>query len=282
MKNTIKMFGIAAMVAIIGFSMVRCDTGTSAGTGTTGGGSEPTSVTYTSKDEAGNTYNLTIQATQEGKAATYTPKGGDNYVLTVNPLNMESSGTIDIDANDNTKFTLKPSSGGSNITVTIVNSGMTSITAEVNGSTTTVTLTPTEWSNVTSLSQVNGSWKAPSTNTVSAQGMTVVQSFSNYIITFNATAKTMSVSGSVTNTFSGGNINESWSSIKTDLQNGFASQPGVKLSFNDTAHSYTMTCTNFSQTITDAQLASLGMQINQNRTKLKFETAGIEVIYTKQ
>jgi len=63
------------------------------------------------------------------------------------------------------------------------------------------------WSNVTSLSQVNGSWKAPSSYSGTMQGTNITVYFNNYIVTFNATAQTISVSGSSTSFYSGADIN---------------------------------------------------------------------------
>jgi len=137
------------------------------------------------------------------------------------------------------------------------------------------------WSNVTSFSQVNGTWKAPSTYTGNAQGIKVTANTSNYRITFNAAAKTMSVSGTVTTTYSGGNINSFWPGMKESLE--YMNQmDGITASANDANHSITTTYNNFSQTLDDDELAGAGFKINQDRTKLKMSQGGIEIIYTKQ
>jgi hypothetical protein len=138
------------------------------------------------------------------------------------------------------------------------------------------------WSNVTSFSQLDGTWKAPSTYTGNTQGgITVSGNTSNYIVTINATAKTMSTSGTATITLSGGNVNEIWPDLKDSLEY-MNQQNGITVTFNDTNHSYTMTCNNFSLALTDNDLAEIGFQINQNGTKLKISQDGIEIIYTKQ
>jgi len=136
------------------------------------------------------------------------------------------------------------------------------------------------WSNVTSVSQVNGSWKAPSKYTFQDHGMTYTSNTNNYILTFNAAAKTMSVSGSQTTTISGGDINEVWPGLKASLQS--MNQNGITVTFNDANHSYTMTYNNYSEAFTDSDLTQMGFQINQKETKLKLSNGGTDIIYTKQ
>jgi len=137
------------------------------------------------------------------------------------------------------------------------------------------------WSNVISFSQVNGTWKAPSSTSFTTQDITVTGNYNNYTITFNATAKTMSVSGSATQTYSGGNIILYWSDIKESMSE-LGDLDGVMVSTNDVNHSITITYNNFSQTLTDEELTEVGLQINQNESKLKMSQGGIEIIYTKQ
>ena len=137
------------------------------------------------------------------------------------------------------------------------------------------------WSNVISFSQVNGSWKAPSTTNGNIMGIKVTISSTNYIITFNASTKTMSASGTRTETYSGGSIDTLWPSIKaTALYMG--QQEGVNASANDANHSITMTYNDFSHEMTDAELLQMEMQINQNGSKLKFSSGGLEIVYIKQ
>jgi hypothetical protein len=141
------------------------------------------------------------------------------------------------------------------------------------------------WSNVTSFSQVNGTWKAPATvSGTFDEGIRVTQTFSNYTITFNATAKTVSATGTGTTTFSGEGINEDyWSEFKSDLQTTYQGMTGITSTFNDANHSYTLVFNNFSQTMTDADLAQTGIQINQSGTSIKFASDfDYEITYTKQ
>jgi uncharacterized lipoprotein NlpE involved in copper resistance len=135
------------------------------------------------------------------------------------------------------------------------------------------------WSDVTSIAQVNGSWKAPSSYSVTNEGMTSSSTYNNFIITFNAAAKTMSQSGSMTGTFSGGNIDELWPILKQTFDS-MSQQDGVTATFNDANHSYTITYNNYSMALTDSILAQMGFKINQKGTKLKLSDGG--VIYTKQ
>ena len=91
----------------------------------------------------------------------------------------------------------------------------------------------------------------------------------------------MSASGSVTMTYSGSNIEEYWSNLKPGLEL-LNQQDGITVTFNDAKHTYTITYNNLSQTLTDQTLSSMGIQINQNGSKLKMADEGKEIIYTKQ
>jgi hypothetical protein len=114
------------------------------------------------------------------------------------------------------------------------------------------------------------------------QGMTQSVTTDNYIITFNAATKTVSPSGSTTVSISGENINTLWPVLRENLENLYDEQDGVTVTFNDAKHSYTITYNNFTQTLTDQLLSSLGYQINQNRSKIKMAGEGMEIIFTKQ
>jgi hypothetical protein len=143
---------------------------------------------------------------------------------------------------------------------------------------------PGTWSNVTSISQINGTWKAPSSVTYNVEGMTVIISTSNYTITFNAAANTMTVSGSNTTAYSGGNIAAEWPGIKEVLQSQYKGLSGVTVSLNDANYSFTMTYNNYSTAMPE-DFTVLDFQINQNGKKLKVaagEDLGYEIIYTKQ
>jgi len=112
MKNTIKVLGIIAVIAVIGFSMAGCKNDPS-----------PETATYTGTAN-GEDYTLTITQVR------YVAKEGDRYVLTVG--GKKSSGIV-VSFKDLT-FTLKAAEAGEEITFTVtVNSskGITNITGTI-------------------------------------------------------------------------------------------------------------------------------------------------------
>jgi len=130
------------------------------------------------------------------------------------------------------------------------------------------------WSNVTNFSQVNGTWKAPSSTSHTEEYDIIVVNINNYTITFNATQKTMSTTGLITTTFSGGTINELWPFLKEDME-WINELDNITVSFDDANHSYTATYNNYSQTLTDAELTKRNFKINQNGSKLKMASGDI-------
>jgi len=124
MKNIIKKFGIAAMVAIIGFSMAALSL-TSCDTGSSGDGGNPTSKEYSAGD-----YKLVIT---QGARAAYTPQDGDTYVLTIISTGQKSTGTVTIsESGSEMVFTLTPSvPGASPFTITISNGEIESISGTI-------------------------------------------------------------------------------------------------------------------------------------------------------
>jgi hypothetical protein len=131
------------------------------------------------------------------------------------------------------------------------------------------------WTYVTSFSQVNGSWKpTESSYNFSDNGFSVNVVYTNFIITFNASAKTVAITGSQTATYSGAGIDDNWSYMKTST-----SSPYGTFTFNDVSHSMTMTGSGVPVVWTDSQLGIF--QINQNGTKLRSGNEVDAVIYTK-
>jgi len=119
MKNIIKLLGIAALVAIIGFSMIACGDG--GGTGDP----MPKVVMYTGT-AGSDEYTLLITEAPENRAA-YTPMGGDKYVLTVG--SKKSTGTVNLF--ESLVLTLKPASGGT-FTVTVhATNGITAMSGTI-------------------------------------------------------------------------------------------------------------------------------------------------------
>ena len=109
MKNMVKLFGVIALVAVIGFSMTACDTGgggTSkpAGGSTGGGGSGKT--TYKYSDDEGNSYKLLITPSEARSV-----QAGDTYTLTITFQKdgkvQKSTGTVE--NFENNQLTLKSS-----------------------------------------------------------------------------------------------------------------------------------------------------------------------------
>jgi hypothetical protein len=119
MKNTFKVLGIIALIAIIGLSFASC------GDDDDSGGS---SVTYDpveyKSSRSGTTYSLKITK-NEGKAA-FTPSNGDFYTLTITTagVSLTSNGTISISGNH---FTLTHTATGTSFTVTISSGEMITI-----------------------------------------------------------------------------------------------------------------------------------------------------------
>jgi len=140
------------------------------------------------------------------------------------------------------------------------------------------------WTDVTSLSQIDGSWKYPSSASGQIGGYNVTTVYNNCIMTFNATAKTWSQSGSATVTYSGVD-DATWTTFKTAMQ-AQSGQNGITYSnFNDENHSYTITYNNYTITLPNEDILSK-IQINQKGTKIKIasediEDIDIEIILTK-
>jgi hypothetical protein len=122
MKNTFKVLGIIAFIAIIGLSFASCGDDDDSSS----------SVTYDPveyKSSRGDTaYSLKITK-NEGKAA-FTPSNGDFYTLTITTagVSQTSNGTISISGNT---FTLTHTATGASFTVTISGGEMTSINGTI-------------------------------------------------------------------------------------------------------------------------------------------------------
>jgi len=110
MKNTIKLFGIIALVALIGFSMAGCK-------------NDPSSETETYTGTA-NGEDYTLKITQ----ARYVAQKDDNYELTVG---AKTSRGIVASVTATLELTLQPSSAGAGtftVTVNVNSSSITKIT----------------------------------------------------------------------------------------------------------------------------------------------------------
>jgi hypothetical protein len=104
MKTTMKLLGIIAIVAVIGFSMIACDDGggdsnnnnnngeNGNGNNNNGGGGDSIN-TYISYDGDGSRYKLVV--TENSSRAAFTPQSGDTYTLTVEGFGWgTSTGTV--------------------------------------------------------------------------------------------------------------------------------------------------------------------------------------------
>jgi hypothetical protein len=161
---------------------------------------------------------------------------------------------------------------------------------------------PDTWSNITSLNQIDGTWKGtysqnnrPVKDVMEEFGMPwdsdmqilfgdmKVTARVDITMTIDAGDSTIKMDMASTGTFSGGNINELWPMLKLALV-GYEEED---ITINDTNHSITMTYSIPAMEITDEDIAEIGLQMNQNGTKIKspanFVIYGTpELIFIKQ
>jgi hypothetical protein len=151
---------------------------------------------------------------------------------------------------------------------------------------------PETWSAVTDVNQVNGTWKGSASMTITGQqfvenngkswetykstigdDMKVTVS-STDTFTFDANVQTLTVVAKSTATFTGSKISTAWSTIKA-----IGGTPSI--TWDDTKYTATE---DIAYTLTITDIASWGLEINQNGTKLKIPASygAPEVIYTKQ
>jgi hypothetical protein len=129
MKNLFRLFGLIALIAVIGFSMAAC------GGDDDGGGSN--TATYTGKS-GGTTYTLKITE----NTTRYTAQSGDAYVLTAG--SNTSKGMVD--SFENGVFTLIPSNAPtSSFTVTVSGSSITSMNNTITWTDNTTASAPGEF-----------------------------------------------------------------------------------------------------------------------------------------
>jgi len=126
MKNMFKLFGVIALVAIIGFSMAACDDGSdssSGGGGGGGGGGGSQTATYTGKS-GDATYTLKITE----NTARYSAQSGDAYELIFGT--KKSTGTV---SNvEGGKLTLTPSNALTALIIAIISgNNLTSLTGTI-------------------------------------------------------------------------------------------------------------------------------------------------------
>ena len=163
------------------------------------------------------------------------------------------------------------------------------------------------WSEVTGFDQMNGTWRGSySINNQSMKDMMEAEGVAwddsmqamfgdlkvstKAIITLkiDTAAKTEQISMVSTLTFSGGNINVLWDTIKLGLTS--VTEDGMTVTTNDATHSVIMTLNYPADTLSDQDIADMessGMLINQDGTKIKYpantlEQGTPELIFVKQ
>jgi uncharacterized protein YjdB len=119
MKNTFKVLGIIAFVTIIGLAFASC--GDAGDNGNSGGNVTNEKAVYTSVDDEGNKYELTI--TPQSDRAAYEPKAGDTYTLKifyVDGTTKTSVGTVTQEVKNGSSVTATLSVSDISYTVTLI------------------------------------------------------------------------------------------------------------------------------------------------------------------
>jgi len=133
MKNTIKLLGIIALVALIGFSFAGCDTGGDSPAPAPGpSGPPPSQKTVYTWVAGDDSYRLEVTEASNSRAA-YNPKSGDTYVLTITLKaggTKTSSGAVAVSGNT---FTLKPTGTETTFTITVTATATTVIVTGMEG-----------------------------------------------------------------------------------------------------------------------------------------------------
>jgi len=130
MKKTIKLFGIIALIAVIGFSMITCgDDG--------GGGDDTRTVTYSGTTSNGDLYSLKIieNKNNPNRAALDDPMAGDNFEFTWKQAsdNSTKKSTGKVTAVSGDEFTMLPShpnTNGDTFTATRKDGGLSAMSGE--------------------------------------------------------------------------------------------------------------------------------------------------------
>jgi hypothetical protein len=127
MKNLLKLIGIAAITAVIGFSLAACDNGTGGG-----GGGGPRTVTYSGTTSSGS-YSLKIieKANNPNRAALSDPLPGDGFEFTwTDSANKTKKSAGQVAAVSGNEFTMLPSNAATNqttFTTTVSDEGLTAM-----------------------------------------------------------------------------------------------------------------------------------------------------------
>jgi len=294
------IFFSVVLVFTLVFGIVGCDNGTTSGGGSGEGNIEKTLVikdlpaVVFSYGSSGGLIGIFPEGTSFEQAQLWTGivagadlsdqdiviTGSGPYTLTIPLYNLNNfkrwtgSGTYDI------YVTLY---GGVRHIYKASSENFTSETTTIDFISATEIIDSETWTNVTSFSQIDGTWKAPPSAVGYSQGIVTTVKYTNYTMTFNATYKNVTYSGTVTETFKGAGLN--WSKDKIDIENVLKQQfgTGANFTFNDATHSVTITLNNYTLPLSDAVVTSGYSQLNQNYMKLKINTGTYqEVIFTRQ
>jgi len=127
MKKPVKLIGIIALAAVIGFTMTACDDG---------GGDDLRTVTYSGTTTGGDTYSLKIieNKNNPNRAVLDDPMKGDNFEFTWKTSNnstKKSTGTVTAVSGD--EFTMLPShpnTNGDTFTATRKDGGLSAMSGE--------------------------------------------------------------------------------------------------------------------------------------------------------
>jgi len=135
MKNTTKLPGFIALTAVIAFSMMGCDNGTTGGG--PGSGPAPQTVTYGGEDSAGNQYTLEITENID-RSARYVAQSGDFFRFTVYLLSngeysvaLTHSGTVKLIDDSGTNITINITVNGEELAITVRGIQITLISGKI-------------------------------------------------------------------------------------------------------------------------------------------------------
>jgi hypothetical protein len=143
-----------------------------------------------------------------------------------------------------------------------------------------------EWLAVTSLDQLDGIWKGVTHETMPFKKTSIIiYDDTEITMTIDATDKTMAMTMTTTQTYSGKGIDEIWETFREEIKERLEEEC-LELVFNDETHSVTIAATQPATELEPEVIAKLlgKFQINQAGTQLKsrLDTDNREIILTRQ
>ena len=301
----LRFLGLLVVVLALSLAFIACNSDAGSGGGTvTGGGGEETGSIFGGRGGGGGKvtqttqWNETVLFENDDDFAIYISKNqdqvraafqpGDDYFYAVYfEGEAISSGTLVITKDSVNPDTLilefTPDTDGDSeaeaFTATLINGVLAidggSIIGD-DGEEYDIDPLDATWSNVTSLSQVNGTWKYSLSDTETMPGvsenidMDVVVEIT---FTVNAKAGTLSAAQKRTITFSGADVAQLWSEIKSN-------EEYIGWTANDTNHSLTETQTGPSEKVTVSDFKDF--LINKDGDKLMAPFDDEMAIFDKQ